>query len=46
MQYLLKTFLWKLQHVGGKARSKMAAFGLFGWGFSFSGGAGGAGGNA
>lgn len=29
--------LQKLQHVGGKAKSNMADFGLFGWGFSFGG---------
>lgn len=26
---------WKLQYAGDKDRSNMAAFELFGWGFSF-----------
>lgn len=38
MQHLLKMTSWKLQYAGGKDRSNMAAFELFGWGFSFWGG--------
>lgn len=38
MQHLLKMTLGKLQHVGGKAKSNMVDFGLFGRSLSFEGG--------